>query len=300
MPVGKGELLSRITASRDHLASLFAAIPDTAFLQPSVIGRWSARDLLAHFVAHEQRALSEIAAARRGERLAIDAAGTDEFNAGAVFAWASLPPAEARAAWDRSYRRVIETIEALADADFAPGSALEHALGDTVDGALANNTYAHYSEHLPELEAFVARCRQALERGGSMHDVQHISVSIARPPAEVYEFASDPRNMSRWAAGLARFEIKKAGDEWIADAPFGKVRVRFAPRNSFGVMDHDVTLESGVTVHNPMRVMPNGDGSEFVFTLIRRPEMSDEQFAKDKAAVEHDLKTLKQLLERGS
>ncbi len=133
-----------------------------------------------------------------------------------------------------------------------------------------------------------------------MHDVQHISVYIARPPAEVYEFASDPRNLPRWAAGLARSEVRRDGEEWIADAPFGKVRVRFVQRNSFGVMDHVVTLESGVIIHNPMRVVPNGDGSEFVFTLIRQPGMSDAQFAKDKAAVEIDLKTLKDLLERKS
>ena len=74
--------------------------------------------------------------------------------------------------------------------------------------------------------------------------------------------------------------------------------MKFAPPNSLGVMDHDVTLESGVTVHNPMRVVPNGEGSEFVFTLIRQPGMSDEQLARDKAAVESDLKTLKGLLER--
>jgi hypothetical protein len=131
-----------------------------------------------------------------------------------------------------------------------------------------------------------------------MHDVQHLSVYIARRPADVYEFASDPRNLPRWAAGLARSEVRREGDEWVADAPFGKVRVRFAPRNSFGVMDHDVKLESGVTVHNPMRVVPHGDGSEFMFTLIRQPGTSDEQFASDKAAVEKDLKTLKDLLER--
>jgi hypothetical protein len=41
-------------------------------------------------------------------------------------------------------------------------------------------------------------------------------------------------------------------------------------------------------------------GQEGVFTLIRQPGMSDEQFAKDKAAVENDLKTLKDLLERKS
>jgi hypothetical protein len=140
----------------------------------------------------------------------------------------------------------------------------------------------------------------ASARGVSMHDVQHISVSIARTPAEVYEFASDPRNLPRWAAGLARSEVRRDGDAWVADAPFGKVRVRFAERNALGVMDHDVTLESGMTVHNPMRVVPNGEGSEFVFTVIRRPGMSDEEFARDKDAVEKDLRTLKDLLERQS
>lgn len=131
-----------------------------------------------------------------------------------------------------------------------------------------------------------------------MHDVRHLSVYIARRPADVYEFASDPRNLPRWAAGLARSEVRKEGDEWIVEASFGKAAVKFAEKNAFGVMDHDVTLESGVTVHNPMRVVPNGEGSEFIFTLIRQPGMTDEQYAADKAAVEKDLRTLKDLLER--
>jgi hypothetical protein len=133
-----------------------------------------------------------------------------------------------------------------------------------------------------------------------VHDVYHLSVTIARPPSEVYEFASDPANLPRWAAGLARSALVREGDEWVADAPFGRVRVRFAPRNAFGVIDHDVTLESGIVVHNAIRVVPNGEGSEFVFTLLRQPGMTDAQFATDKAAVENDLKTLKDLLERQS
>ena len=84
------------------------------------------------------------------------------------------------------------------------------------------------------------------------------------------------------------------------EAPFGTIRVRFAERNTFGVIDHDVTLESGVTIHNPMRVIPHGEGSEFLFTLIRQPGASDEQFAQDKSAVEQDLKTLKNVLEHPS
>ena len=54
----------------------------------------------------------------------------------------------------------------------------------------------------------------------------------------------------------------------------------------------------GVTIHNPMRVVPNGEGSEFTFTLIRQRGVSDERFAADRAAVEKDLRTLKELLER--
>ena len=138
----------------------------------------------------------------------------------------------------------------------------------------------------------------AEKKGDAMRDVQHISTYIDRRPNEVYAFAADPRNLPRWAAGLAGSEVTKEGDEWIMEAPFGKVRVKFAEQNAFGVMDHDVTLGPGVTVHNAMRVLPNGVGSEFLFTLIRQPGMSDEQFAKDKAAVEKDLRALKNLLER--
>lgn len=130
-----------------------------------------------------------------------------------------------------------------------------------------------------------------------MHEVKHISIYIDCVPSDVYEFASNPENLPRWAAGLARSEVKREGDSWVAEAPFGTVKIRFSERNSLGVMDHDVELDSGVVVHNPMRVVPNGDGSEFIFTLIRQPDMADEQFAEDAGAVEKDLRTLKELLE---
>lgn len=130
-----------------------------------------------------------------------------------------------------------------------------------------------------------------------MAQVEHVSIFIARPPADVYAFAANPKNLPRWASGLAQSEVKRDGDGWVVDAPFGRARVKFVPPNPFGVLDHDVTLPSGRTVHNPMRVIPNGDGSEFVLTLIRQPGMTDEQFAADRAAVQRDLQSLKSHLE---
>jgi uncharacterized protein YndB with AHSA1/START domain len=130
--------------------------------------------------------------------------------------------------------------------------------------------------------------------------VRHVSVSILRPPAEVYAFAADPANLPRWARGLAGGSIAEADGEWVADSPMGKVRIRFGRRNDLGVLDHDVTLESGETFHNPMRVLANADGSEVVFTLYKRPGMSDEAFAADARAVEADLAELKRLVEAGA
>jgi hypothetical protein len=46
-----------------------------------------------------------------------------------------------------------------------------------------------------------------------------------------------------------------------------------------------------------MRVIANGDGSEVVLTLIRLPDVTDEQFASDAEWVERDLRALKALLE---
>jgi hypothetical protein len=127
--------------------------------------------------------------------------------------------------------------------------------------------------------------------------VRHVTVSIDRPPAAVYEFAADPQNLPRWAKGLAGSITRVDDETWLAEAPMGKVKVRFADRNAFGVLDHDVTLESGETIHNPMRVLPNAGGSEVVFSLFRRPGITDAEFESDASAVARDLSALKALLE---
>jgi hypothetical protein len=127
-------------------------------------------------------------------------------------------------------------------------------------------------------------------------ETRHLSVSIDRPAADVYEYAADPANVPRWAPGLAR-TVEHVDGQWFADSPMGRITFAFAPRNDFGVLDHDVTMPSGEVVHNPMRVLADGSGSEVVFTLRRRPEMSDDEFELDAAAVLADLVALKRVVE---
>ncbi|MER7949295.1 SRPBCC family protein [Streptomyces sp. NPDC096079] len=126
---------------------------------------------------------------------------------------------------------------------------------------------------------------------------RHIGIHIDRPVAAVYAYASDPANMPAWAHGLGR-SIERIGDRWVAESsPLGRVVVSFTPRNELGVLDHDVTLPSGETVHNPVRVIVSGAGSEVVFSLRRQPGTSDADFERDAATVTEDLVRLKGLLE---
>ncbi|MGZ4436153.1 MAG: SRPBCC family protein [Nocardioidaceae bacterium] len=98
-------------------------------------------------------------------------------------------------------------------------------------------------------------------------------------------------------AGLAGSKLERDGRRWFTESPMGRVTFTFAPRNDFGVLDHDVTLPSGMIVYNPLRVISDGEEWEVVFTLGQRPDMTDEDFERDADAVTKDLATLKLVVE---
>jgi hypothetical protein len=125
---------------------------------------------------------------------------------------------------------------------------------------------------------------------------RHVSERIDRPAADVYEYASNPANLPNWAPGLGR-SVENVDGQWFVETEAGRVGVRFAERNRYGVLDHDVTLSTGEVIYNPMRVVRHGDGCEVVFSVRRLPDMSDEDFARDAGLVQADLTRLKHVLE---
>ncbi|WP_439497155.1 SRPBCC family protein [Bosea sp. (in: a-proteobacteria)] len=127
--------------------------------------------------------------------------------------------------------------------------------------------------------------------------VRHISVSIARPIEDVYGFLAEPQNFPKWAEGLGHGFKHIEGMTWSAQTPMGPMRILFSEPNRYGVLDHAVIPDKGEPMHNPMRAVANGDGSEVVFTLLRRPEMNDDEFARDADTISSDLRRLKALLE---
>lgn len=134
-----------------------------------------------------------------------------------------------------------------------------------------------------------------LENESMTYPAKNISVSINRPASEVYKFASNPENFPQWVAFAE--SIKRQDDSWIGESSLGAIKIKFTPQNDFGIIDHQVTLPSGETVNNPMRVVANGKGCEFIFTLFWLPGRTEQEFNEDAEAVASDLQKLKQILE---
>ncbi|KAF1045877.1 MAG: hypothetical protein GAK35_01233 [Herbaspirillum frisingense] len=123
-----------------------------------------------------------------------------------------------------------------------------------------------------------------------------LHATLPVPAGQAYAFLADPRNMTQWASGLGQ-GLRQEGDAWVADGEQGKVTIRFAASNPYGVLDHEVTLPDGARVAVPMRVVANGEqASELMFTLFRQPGMDVARFTADAKWVMGDLQRLQQLL----
>lgn len=128
-------------------------------------------------------------------------------------------------------------------------------------------------------------------------DARTLSVTIRKPAGDVYGFVADPQNLPKWATAFC-LSIQRVGGGWTVLTPAGPMVLRFCARNTLGVLDHWVSPEPGFEVYVPMRVVPHGEGSEVMLTLIKLPEMSDAKFAEDAAMVEKDLQSLRKMLEK--
>lgn len=124
-----------------------------------------------------------------------------------------------------------------------------------------------------------------------------VSETVGAAPDAVYAFARQMENLPKWASGLAS-GIEQDGGLWYSQSPMGRVRVDMEPLNRYRVLDHDVTLPDGNTVHNALRVTPAGEGSVLTFVVLQTPGMSVEDLEKDADHVTRDLRALKHLMEK--
>ncbi|ANP51516.1 hypothetical protein J2Z21_002649 [Streptomyces griseochromogenes] len=125
------------------------------------------------------------------------------------------------------------------------------------------------------------------------------TVSIDRPYAQVYAFLADPANWPKWAVvNIRSIEPTDDPDRWRMSTPLGPAELGLRPNAEFGILDHDY-VDDTASWRVPARVVPNGDGAEFMITFYRPSTLTEAVFKEQTDLVDTELAALKKVLETG-
>jgi hypothetical protein len=126
------------------------------------------------------------------------------------------------------------------------------------------------------------------------HRSETRTISVAAPPAAVLDIVGDPQTFPRWAPAFAS-DVRRAGDDWLVRTGANEARVTVRVSREQGTVDilrAERPAQGAFT-----RVIPNGGGSEFMFTLCFPKGTDETTIARQMATVEDELKALRSLCE---
>ncbi|HEV8661716.1 MAG TPA: DinB family protein [Candidatus Methylomirabilis sp.] len=162
----RAEAVRRMTRSRAATLRFLARLPESELFRPRTQGRWSVKDVLAHFAAWEEEAIRRFAliARGRGERIFFydrDPKAVDRFNARAVAVARSLGLGGVLRRLHRVRRRLVERLRRL------PAASLrDRAHRYPVTAWLPEYAWTHEGQHLRRLRRWW-KGRRAEPGGGA-------------------------------------------------------------------------------------------------------------------------------------
>ncbi len=120
------------------------------------------------------------------------------------------------------------------------------------------------------------------------------TISIAASPSAVFDFVGDAQNLLKWAPGFAP-NISASGDEWVVD--YGTETLRLIVRTS-----RDGGTVDFLRAHDPRtggfsRVLPNGEGAEYQFTLVFPAGTPEAAVADQLKIIDGELQTVREFCE---
>src|SRR4051812_46525936 len=119
------------------------------------------------------------------------------------------------------------------------------------------------------------------------------SISIQAPPSAVLDIVDDPLRLPEWAPRFAR-SVRADGDRWLIDnGTDDEFPIVVRVSRELGTMDllRPTDPPSGAFT----RVVHNGRGSEYVFTLFFPDGTDEAAVAAQMATVEVELETIRAL-----
>jgi hypothetical protein len=123
------------------------------------------------------------------------------------------------------------------------------------------------------------------------------SITIAASPEAVFALVADPAKLPSWAIGFAK-GVRREGGAWLVRTTGGReMPIRVDADPSRGTVDYYMGVEPGVEVPAASRVVPNGAGAEYTFTMFQPPGLPDDAFQAQIDELARELTVLKARVE---
>lgn len=120
------------------------------------------------------------------------------------------------------------------------------------------------------------------------------TIAIAATPETVLGVVGDARRLPEWAPAFAR-AVRPDGERWIVDNGDTEFPVRLRVAAELGTVDILATTEPPRGAF--ARVIPSGEGSEFLFSLSFPEATEEAAVAAQMQTVEAELRTVRTLSE---
>jgi hypothetical protein len=183
--------------------------------------------------------------------------------------------------------------------------SLRYSIGRTWSQSPAGRVYpygtrlrlrgAHY-RHVTIREDLMPSTAQQHAITTTRSDTRAVTIDAAA--SVVFDFVAEPENLPRWAVGFCR-SIRRDEEVpgcWIVTTGQGDLPVRYVADRKLGVIDFYLSPAPGVEAAAFSRVVPNGDGAEYVFTQFQAPGMPDNVFEAQVRALAEELHVLRGLI----
>jgi RNA recognition motif-containing protein len=123
-----------------------------------------------------------------------------------------------------------------------------------------------------------------------------LALTVACDATTVFNFVANPENLARWNRAFCR-SLQRDGDGWRMETARGRVSLRFLRDDRAGILDQVISWPDGLEQLVPLRVIPNGAGSEVLMTVQQIPGLPDSDFQKQLSRADQGLRDLKRSLE---
>lgn len=126
-----------------------------------------------------------------------------------------------------------------------------------------------------------------------MRKVTTQAISINAEYDLAFDYISNPLTQKEWAINFMK-DVKKTDGGFIAVTPFGEMPLKFRTDKQTGIID--IILGGGEPI--PTRLIKNGNGCEYMFTLFQPNGMPDIAWEQEGIpGMAEELKELKSILE---